>query len=75
MDEIFRELRQYDVSPARATRLRDRCHRLLQEQRGSSDERRDGTPHRPQRAVRMLVGAWCSVYLFETIRRAVSVYW
>lgn len=75
MDDALRELRRYDISAARAQRLRERCHRALQAQHGSSPDPRAGTTHRPQRAVRVLVGAWCSVYLFETIRRVVAVYW
>lgn len=68
------ELRTYDVSPARAERLRTRWHNRLPTQ--------DSSRHLPgssdggawPRAVRVIVGAWCAVYLFETIRRAAAVY-
>jgi hypothetical protein len=71
--DALRDLRRYDVSSARAQRLRDRCHRTLQAQRASPAQA-DVEARRPRRAVWMLAAAWCCVYLLETIRRAVSVY-
>jgi hypothetical protein len=70
---LLRELRTYDVSSARAQRLRTRCHSGLTMQHSSS--------HLPRsreagawRAGRVIAGAWCVVYLFETLRRAAAVY-
>ena len=69
----LRELRTYDVIPARAQRLRTRCHSGLM--------RQDSSRHLPRsreagvwRAGRVLAGAWCVLYLFETLRRAAAVY-
>jgi hypothetical protein len=75
MDDALRNLRRYDVSAARAELLRARCHRALQGPRAPASTGRDAGTRRPRRAVRILAAAWCGVYLFETIRRAVSVYW
>ena len=73
--DALRDLRRHDVSGARARRLRERCHRSLRQQPASTARQRERETHRAGRAVRLLAGAWCCVYLFETIRRAVLVYW
>jgi hypothetical protein len=65
------ELRTYDVSAIRADRLRARCHRVL-EMRSAPACPSDGLSWPP--VVRLLAGAWCIVYLFETIRRTAAVY-
>ena len=69
----LRELRTYDVSAVRAQRLRTRCHRGL--------TMPDSYRYLPRsseagvwRAGRVLAGAWCVLYLFETLRRAAAVY-
>jgi len=75
MLDALRDLRRHDVSSARAQRLRERCHRSLRQQHASTAGRRERETHRVNRAVRLVAGAWCCVYLFETIRRAMTVYW
>lgn len=76
-DPVFgalRELRTYDLSPDRAQRLRSRCHRRLKTQHSSRHVPRGSGAGIWRRAVRVLAGAWCVVYLLETIRRAAAVY-
>jgi hypothetical protein len=70
----LRELRGYDVGPARAQRLRNRCHKALEQQYAapSFSVRTGGNVWR--RALPALAGTWCVVYLFETIRRAAAVF-
>lgn len=70
---ILRELRTYDVSPSRAQRLRIRCHGGLTMQ-DSSSHLTPSSGAGVWRAGRVLAGAWCVVYLFETLRRAAAVY-
>ena len=75
-DAVFarlRELRPYDVSSARAQRLRSRCHSGLTMQDSSTQVPRS-TEAGVWRAGRVLAGAWCALYLFETLRRAAAVY-
>lgn len=69
----LRELRTYDVSPARTQRLRTRCHSGL--------TMLDSSRHLPRsseagvwRAGCVFAGAWCVLYLFETLRQAAAVY-
>ena len=74
-DEVLatlRELRTYDVSSARKQRLRTRCHSglTMQDSRQLPRSREAGV----WRAGRVLAGAWCVLYLFETLRRAAAVY-
>ena len=69
----LRELRPYDVSPARAQRLRTRCHSGLTMQ-DSSSHLTPSSGAGVWRAGRVLAGAWCVVYLFETLRRAAAAY-
>jgi hypothetical protein len=75
-DRLFaalRELGSCDVSPAYAQDLRSRCHRGLQAS--------DLPTHVPRsnvesvwRVLGMLAGAWCVLYLLETMRQAAAVY-
>ena len=70
----LRELRRIDVSPSRAERLRARCHRRLEAQDpGGQVSHSDARGWR--QVVGILAGAWCVLYLFETIQRAAAVYW
>jgi hypothetical protein len=69
----LRELRTYDVSAARVERLRSRCHRGLK-QHSSTHVPRGSEAGVWARAVRVLAGAWCALYVFETIRQAAAVY-
>jgi hypothetical protein len=66
------ELRTYDVTPARAQRLRERCHRGLRLQHAARVHRLEPTVW--PRIVRIVAGAWCVLYVLETIRRAAAVY-
>jgi hypothetical protein len=70
----LQELRAYDVSPARADRLRAQCHKRLEAQ--------DAARHLSRSEARLwrqvagvLAGVWCVLYLLETIQRAAAVYW
>jgi hypothetical protein len=66
-------LRLHDVGPARAERLRARCHTALARQAPSrrlAGRGRRGVP----RAVQIVAAAWCFLYVFETLRRAAAVY-
>jgi hypothetical protein len=72
----LRELRPHDVRRARAERLRTRCHTGL---RASPPEpprqvAQFGGTHAWPQAVRVVAGAWCLIYVLETIRRAAAVY-
>jgi hypothetical protein len=64
-----------DVSQRHASRLRRRCHAVLQthtDRAGSAATAR-GTPF--QRVIGpALAGAWCLAYLWEIIRRAAAIY-
>ena len=71
--ELLRELRLHDVSPSRARRLRARCHDVLKA-RTSSGHVSDRTADVWPRAIRILAGAWCVLYVFETIRFAAAFY-
>lgn len=68
------ELRTYDLSPARARRLRARCQSRLTMEAGDRPSPMDSERSVWPRAVRMLACAWCVVYLLETIRRAAAIY-
>lgn len=70
----LRELRSHDVSPARVQRLRAECHKLLNAPVSSTHAPRVSEVRVWRRAVRALAGAWCVLYLLETIRRAAAVY-
>jgi hypothetical protein len=70
----LRELRPCDVSAARARRLRSRCHRGLERQHAVKRAPRSGSADVWRRSVRVFAGAWCVIYLLETIRRAAAVY-
>jgi hypothetical protein len=70
----LRELPTYDLRADRAERLRTRCHSGLtmhDSSRQSPQGRETGVW---PRAVRVVAGAWCVLYLVETIRRAAAVY-
>ena len=69
----LRELRQRDVSPARARRLRARCHQELRARGAEHKPAADSARLSPS-AVRLLAAAWCVVYLWETLRRAAAAY-
>jgi hypothetical protein len=71
---ILADLPVYDVSPARAQRLRTRCHRCLEPPDTSSHATWAKEADAGRRAVSVLAGGWCVVYLLETIRRAAVVY-
>jgi len=71
--DALRELRTYDVSPARVERLRSRCHRGLRQHASRHLPQSDEASVWP-RAARVLAGAWSAVYVFETLRRAAAVY-
>ena len=64
----------YDVSPAHAQRLRDRCHaRLRARARQSFDRVERDAPVRD--VVGPVVGgAWCLAYLVAILRFAAAVY-
>ncbi len=66
------ELRTHDVSPVHAQRLRKRCHRQLGEQEVSSDRQRGPMAGMWMRIAGAVAGAWCVVYLVETVRRAAA---
>jgi hypothetical protein len=70
----LRELRPYDVRSDRAERLRTQCHRGLTMQDSSRPSPGRSEAGVWRRAVRVLAGAWCVLYLVETIRRAAAVY-
>ena len=68
-------LKTHDVDRRRAERLRERCHASVR-----ARAVRIAHPAAPDsRGLRRAVasgvaGAWCAVYLFEIIRRAVVIY-
>ncbi len=70
----LRQLRAYDVSAARAERLRTRCHRRLGTQAASAPVPRSREAGVWPRTMSGLAGAWCVVYFLETIRRVAAVY-
>lgn len=64
-------LRRRDVSADGADRLRNRCHRVLEERLRQRS--------RPRMSLRRIVipalaSVWCAVYLCEILRRAATVY-
>jgi hypothetical protein len=63
----LRDLRTYDVAPARAQRLRIRCHKDIE--KWSSGETLTW-----RQAVGLLASVWCLVYALETIRLAAAIY-
>jgi hypothetical protein len=75
-DPVFATLRDlpgYDVSPARAHRLRARCYDGFTTQNASRHvprRRKIGWLH----VMRVFAGGWSILYLFETLRRAAAVY-
>ena len=71
----FARLGTYDVAPARARRLRDRCHARLRARRAPdpSFDIPDGTLVR-RLIGPALVGVWCLVYLIAILRFAAAVY-
>ena len=70
----LRELPTYDVRYDRAQRLSTQCHRGLAMQDSSSHSPRRSGAGVWRRAVSVLMGAWCVLYLVETVRRAAAVY-
>jgi hypothetical protein len=77
-DTMFAALRglpDFDIDADRVERLRSRCHRRLQAQHGSYDVPPNDKSAAWLRAAYVVGGAWCAVYVFETIRRAAAVYW
>lgn len=70
----LRELRTYDVGPVRVQRLRAQCHSALRMQHSPRHSPRNSEAGVWRRAVRVLAGAWCVLYMVETIRRAAAVY-
>jgi hypothetical protein len=70
----LRELRTCDVSPARAQRLRSRCHRGLTLRQASRHLLRRSEAGVWRRAMRVFAGSWCAAYVFEILRRAAAVY-
>ena len=71
---LLRELRTYDASPTRVQRLRARCHSGLQTNDSSRQSSQSNKAGAWARAVGMLAGAWCVVYLLETIREAAAAF-
>ena len=74
MLDALRGLREYDVSARRAQRLRDRCHTALRRHTNAPAHPRDAGTSRSRWTAGLLAGAWCCVYVFETIRRIAAVY-
>ena len=70
----LRELRTFDVSPARARRLRARSLGRLETRDSAGDGIHVARTSPWHHAARLLAGAWCALYLVETIRRAAAVY-
>ena len=70
----LRELRACDVGRDHAQRLRARCLEALTAPQSSAHVSPGRSQGARNRAVGILAGAWCVVYLVETIRRAVAVY-
>jgi hypothetical protein len=70
----LQELRAYDISPARAERLRARCQKRLEAQDSARHHSRSEA-RLWQQVVGVLAGVWCVLYLLETIQRAAAVYW
>ena len=69
----LRELSPCDVPPARAARLRARCHKGLAAQNAARRFSRHRDSRVWGRSLRVLASAWCVVYAFETVRRAVAI--
>ena len=65
------DLRRRDVSPARARRLRRRCHALLQAEPPAP---RSTWPAFRRVAVPGLAAAWCVAYLAAIIRYTAAVF-
>jgi hypothetical protein len=70
----LRELPTYDVRADRAERLRTRCHGGLTMHGSATQSPQRSLAGGWPRAVRVVAGAWCVLYLVETIRRAAAVY-
>jgi hypothetical protein len=70
----LRELPTYDVRSDRAERLSAQCHSGLAAQDSSGQSPLRSEAGVWPRAVRVVAGAWCVLYLVETIRRAAAVY-
>ena len=72
----FSALRACDVSRARAECLRRECHAALRrpEARPSGSAVIRGGSWRRRMLGPAIAGAWCAVYVFETIRRAMAFY-
>jgi hypothetical protein len=72
--EVLQQLCTYDVGGDHARRLRGQCHSALE----TPDASRPVRPNREtdgwRRAIGVLAGAWCVLYVLETIRRAAAVY-
>lgn len=66
-------LRLHDVGETHATRLQARCHARLQAQEAATGAAGEITLWR--KAGPAVAGAWCAIYVFETLRRAVIFYW
>jgi hypothetical protein len=67
----LRVLGDGDVSTARAERLRTRCHAALAAERRRVEVEVRGSVWR-RRVFPAVAGAWSAVYVFETLRRAVT---
>jgi hypothetical protein len=70
----LRALPTYDVSSARARRLRAECRRLLTRHANSGYAPAKDENGAWQPALRVLAGVWSVVYLLETFRLALVVY-
>ena len=68
-------LKTHDVDRRRAERLRARCHSSVRARVVRVTEPAASHAQRFRRGVASgVAGAWCVVYLFEIIRRAVVIY-
>jgi hypothetical protein len=68
-------LKTFDVDRRRADRLRARCHASLRSRAVRAIPPAASDRRSVRRAVPSgIAGAWCALYLFEIIRRAVMIY-
>ncbi len=72
--DILRELRAYDVRSGRAARLGSQCRKRLALPDSPRHSSQRGEAGVWRRAMSVLAGGWCVLYVVETVRRAAAVY-
>jgi len=68
------QLRPHDVGARRAERLRSRCHRVLEQRRRRSVERRFARMSLRRVVVPAIASVWCAAFLWEILLLAAAIY-